>query len=101
MGCLLSYPGDGTEVSKSFADEELVDVFSASNHCLSGKLGLHTYRPDVHLQLISHANGSNVKMDLFPGKGLQHEVLSPFNVEAQKVNSRISKCQNEALERQL
>ena len=50
MGCLLSYPGDGTDVSKSFADEQLVDVFSASNHCLSGKLGLHTYRPDVHLQ---------------------------------------------------
>ena len=49
---------------------------------------------------ISHANGSNVKRDLFPGNGLQHEVLSPFNVKAQKVNSRISKRQNEALDRQ-
>ena len=40
----------------------------------------------------------HLSSDLFPGKGLQHKVLSPLNVQAQKVNSRISKCQNEAVE---
>ena len=70
LGCLSPYPWDGTEVSESFADEKLVNIFSASLHCLPGKLGLHTYSPDVHLQLLTYAKRLDVKRHLFPGKAL-------------------------------
>ena len=57
---------------------------------------MSTYHKITTLKSCKHL--SIVKSDLFPGKGLQHKVLSPLNVKAQKVNSRVSKCQNEAVE---